>query len=177
MGAALRGSERASTRRDGISRGRLEDFRIFDRRHSRSDVGPSQSDSSIHLLVSYPVVPWATRRAGPGAASIAAARPVVLHAIHDGATGYAGHAVHGASAAAVSRRPASRRGARIHSSGSRQRNRRATSADSRRRSALRSPTRKVRRLLSGALCRACRLVLRPMALHRAALRRCWIHAL
>ena len=42
VGAALRGSERASTGRDGVSRAGLENFRLFDCGHSRRDAGAGE---------------------------------------------------------------------------------------------------------------------------------------
>jgi hypothetical protein len=113
---------------------------------------------------------------------LGAGRPIdagssVLHAVHDGAIGHACNAFHAFGAAAILRRtpPSCRAG--VYSAGSRQRNRRASSAHLGRRACARSGAAHERALLSRAILGSGCLVHCSLASYRTPLRRRRLHAL
>ena len=177
MGAALHHTECTSTGGDGISRRGVEDFRLFNYRDARGDAVAGKPGRLSDLAAERAAEPGRETSLGLCAGDLTSAGPPVLHAVHAGPARYARDAVYAAGAASVPGRPVQVRGASLGRARSREGDRCASTADSRRGALDGSQIAQRNLVVCSALLGAGGLVLRSLAGHRPLVRRSWLHAL
>jgi len=123
LGAAHGDAQRAPSGGNGVPGAGVADLRLFDSGDASGDAGGRGRSGVADVPVGHRALPGRGRSAGILGRGLTDGLAPVLHAGHDGAARYAGHAVHHRGAAAVSAGPLSRRGAGVRRAGAGERDR------------------------------------------------------